>query len=123
VEHVPAPRLHRACPHRRPVRRLHAVSTARPAQGLDRSANSHLALLPRYPWHASCSIQWTFSSGCPTVQARLVAQLAAWEGPGLCPNTTGPECPAMPCGQNCLYTLVSGDKGKIVAEHQTPVAR
>merc|ERR1712080_105065 len=45
------------------------------------------------------------------------------EGDSLCPMTTTPECPALPCGQNCLYTVVSTTPDKITGEHRTPVAR
>jgi len=80
-------------------------------------------LLMPYPWHASCWIRWSTASSCSQVSERLLRQIQLWEGAALCPNTTSEECPAMPCGQKCLYTVVSSTKEKIVAEHRTPVAR
>ena len=33
----------------------------------------------RYPWHASCVIQWRFPEDCQAVQTKLVNQIKAWE--------------------------------------------
>jgi len=60
---------------------------------------------------------------CSTFKAKIVQQMKDWEGPGLCPNTTNPDCPKLPCGQNCLYELISVEEGKLVGTHTTPLAR
>ena len=44
------------------------------------------------------------------------------QGDSLCPGT-GPACPRLPCGQNCLYELTSSGPGEIRGTHTTPVAR
>merc|ERR1711973_630121 len=62
-----------------------------------------LVLMP-YPYHASCSIEWNFSSTCNQVSDHLEAQMKAWEGDALCPNVSD-TCPKMPCGQKCLYKV------------------
>jgi len=80
-----------------------------------------LVVMP-YPWHASCSIEWSFSSPCDRVSNLLETQMKAWEGDKLCP-TVSDTCPKMPCGQKCLYKVVSSSEGVLVGEHQTPVAR
>jgi len=80
------------------------------------------AVLMPYPWHASCTIQWRVPAACESVSQALVTQLRAWEGESLCPSTS-PACPALPCGQRCLYTLLHTTGGVITAAHQTPVAR
>merc|ERR1712107_563558 len=80
-----------------------------------------LVLMP-YPYHASFSIEWNFSSTCNQVSDLLEAQMKAWEGDALCPNVSD-TCPKMPCGQKCLYKVVSSSEGTLVGEHQTPVAR
>jgi len=81
-----------------------------------------LVLMP-YPWHASCSIEWNFSSPCDRVSNLLETQMKAWEGDKLCPKNVSDSCPKMPCGQKCLYKVVSSSDGSLVGEHQTPVAR
>lgn len=79
------------------------------------------AVMP-YPWHASCKIQWEINGSCDSFKSRIVNQINAWQGDSLCP-TTSASCPELPCGQNCLYDLVSANGNKIVATHKTPVAR
>lgn len=105
----------------------------------------------RYPWHASCSVDWQFGEPCPAVRDKILQQIAAWQvvffschlkisttgivyhcfllkflftvqGDGLCPGTS-PACPRLPCGQNCLYELTSSGPGEIRGTHTTPVAR
>jgi len=76
-----------------------------------------------YPWHASCTVQWSVPGTCKSFHTSIVAQLKAWEGPGLCPNSSTPTCPQMPCGQNCLYTYKETQDNLILASHATPVAR
>jgi len=77
----------------------------------------------KYPWHASCRLQWTFTSlSCPQVGQKLERQMEAWEGDSNC-GVTSSSCPELPCGQLCLYTLVDSSSSTITAEHRTPVAR
>ena len=92
----------------------------------------YIILLPsytRYPYHASCSIEWKFSSSCDQVLNLLEGQMKvknnmnkqskqielpsriimyvlpkAWEGDALCPNVSD-TCLKMPCGQKCLYKV------------------
>ena len=33
----------------------------------------------RYPWHASCKIEWQFPQPCSTVRSQIVRQINAWE--------------------------------------------
>ena len=33
----------------------------------------------RYPWHASCKIEWQFPQSCSTVRGQIVGQINAWE--------------------------------------------
>jgi len=79
-------------------------------------------ILMPYPWHASCHIDWSVSASCATITEKLVAQIQAWEGDSLCPNTSA-ACPTLPCGQRCLYSLLDNTGGVITASHQTPVKR
>ena len=94
----------------------------------------------RYPWHASCKIDWQFPGSCSAVRAQIVGQMNAWQvsevslrpllcqshhpgqGDALCPGTS-PSCPELPCGQNCLYDLVTSSDTRITGTHTTPVAR
>jgi len=76
----------------------------------------------KYPWHASCNIQWQFSEACSTVRTRIINQINAWQGDALCPGTSA-QCPSLPCGQNCLYDLTSSSADEIQGTHTTPVAR
>lgn len=76
----------------------------------------------RYPIHASCRIVWDFNQPCSNVKQKIVRQIDAWKGDRLCP-TTSPSCPKLPCGQDCLYDLVSMEGSSIKATHKTPVAR
>merc|ERR1711974_272686 len=77
----------------------------------------------KYPWHASCRLQWTFSSlSCSQVGEKLERQMESWEGDSNCGQTSS-ACPELPCGQLCLYTLVNSSPSSITAEHRTPVAR
>eukprot|EP00091_Calanus_sinicus_P022689 TRINITY_DN7316_c0_g1_i1.p1 TRINITY_DN7316_c0_g1~~TRINITY_DN7316_c0_g1_i1.p1 ORF type:complete len:165 (-),score=39.45 TRINITY_DN7316_c0_g1_i1:80-574(-) len=79
------------------------------------------ALMP-YPWHASCRVKWEIPTSCEDFKGQLIAQMNAWEGDSLCPGTTS-ACPALPCGQNCLYKLATDEGLTVTATHQTPVAR
>ena len=45
-----------------------------------------------------------------------------FQGDALCPGTSS-TCPALPCGQRCLYDFVSVNENEIKATHTTPVAR
>merc|ERR1712110_316953 len=76
----------------------------------------------KYPWHASCKIEWQFPQSCSTVRGQIVGQINAWEGDSLCPGTS-PGCPEFPCGQNCLYSLTSSSDSRVTGTHATPVAR
>lgn len=80
------------------------------------------AFMP-YPWHASCLIKWQIPDSCQNVQNRLVNQFRAWQGDALCPKTTTPSCPKLPCGQKCLYDLGDVNGNVITGTHTTPVAR
>ena len=54
---------------------------------------------------------------------KIVCNLSSFsQGDQLCP-TTSPSCPKLPCGQNCLYDLVSEGSTSVKATHKTPVAR
>jgi len=75
-----------------------------------------------YPWHASCQVEWTIGEPCTAVQEKLVNQINAWQGDNGCGKVSD-TCPKMPCGQNCLYDLVSQNDNEIQATHATPVAR
>ena len=97
-----------------------------------------MQLFLRYPIHASCRIVWDFDQPCSTIKKNIVLQINAWkvmdfekivcnlssfsQGDQLCP-TTSPSCPKLPCGQNCLYDLVSEGSTSVKATHKTPVAR
>ena len=80
----------------------------------------YLSLPTRYPWHASCKLQWTFTSlSCSQVQLssnkktklmksaqvgeKLERQMSAWEGDSNC-GVTSSSCPELPCGQVMLPT-------------------
>ena len=80
----------------------------------------YLSLPTRYPWHASCKLQWTFTSlSCSQVQLssnkktklmkssqvgeKLERQMSAWEGDSNC-GVTSSSCPELPCGQVMLRT-------------------
>merc|ERR1712061_68130 len=76
----------------------------------------------KYPWHASCKIDWQFPGSCSAVRAQIVGQMNAWQGDALCPGTS-PSCPELPCGQNCLYDLVTSSDTRVTGTHTTPVAR
>jgi len=83
-----------------------------------------------YPWHASCKVEWQLGQDCDRVKDLLVTQMNAWAGEESCGETSD-SCPALPCGQNCLYqhgntfegTSKIDDGWTIVATHTTPVAR
>lgn len=75
-----------------------------------------------YPWHASCQVEWTLAEPCSAVHDKLVNQINAWQGDSGCGKVSD-TCPKMPCGQNCLYELVSEDTNEIKATHATPVKR
>ena len=55
-----------------------------------------------------------------TVQAGIL--WIVYQGDALCPGTSS-TCPALPCGQRCLYDFVSVNGNEIKATHTTPVAR
>jgi len=76
----------------------------------------------KYPWHASCKIQWDIPHTCSHFRERIVDQMNAWQGDSMCP-TTSPSCPELPCGQNCLYQVQQISDNFISGTHQTPVAR
>jgi len=78
-------------------------------------------LMP-YPWHASCQVEWTIGESCSVVNEKIVNQINAWKGESGC-GVLSDTCPKMPCGQNCLYELVSQSDDQIKATHATPVAR
>eukprot|EP00088_Acartia_fossae_P018312 TRINITY_DN20578_c0_g1_i6.p1 TRINITY_DN20578_c0_g1~~TRINITY_DN20578_c0_g1_i6.p1 ORF type:complete len:175 (-),score=31.02 TRINITY_DN20578_c0_g1_i6:489-1013(-) len=79
-------------------------------------------LMP-YPWHASCQVDWFINDQkCSAVKEKLVNQINAWQGDSGCGQVSD-TCPSMPCGQKCLYELVSQSDQEIVATHKTPVAR
>jgi len=82
----------------------------------------HCSAFFRYPWHASCKIEWQFSENCNDVRNRIIRQIDNWQGDALCP-TTSPSCPELPCGQNCLYELTKSTENEIYGTHTTPVAR
>jgi hypothetical protein len=42
-------------------------------------------------------------SGCDDVKSRLINQMNEWDNEN-CPQTSE-QCPAMPCGQKCLYKV------------------
>ncbi len=42
-------------------------------------------------------------SGCDDVKSRLINQMNEWDNDN-CPQTSE-QCPAMPCGQKCLYKV------------------
>merc|ERR1712168_129961 len=76
----------------------------------------------KYPWHASCKIQWEIPQTCSHFRDKIVDQMNAWQGDSMCP-TTSPSCPELPCGQNCLYQVQETSENFISGTHQTPVAR
>lgn len=76
----------------------------------------------RYPWHASCKVEWEVPGPCYNFKNNIINQINAWEGDDLCPGVSS-DCPNMPCGQNCLYEFVSEQGDVIKATHKTPVAR
>ncbi|XP_023328353.1 uncharacterized protein LOC111701339 isoform X2 [Eurytemora carolleeae] len=76
----------------------------------------------RYPWHASCSLKWRVAEPCEQFKIKMINQIRDWEGDALCPGTSS-TCPALPCGQRCLYDFVSVNGNEIKATHTTPVAR
>ena len=44
------------------------------------TAVSSLQTAPcRYPWHASCSVDWQFGEPCPAVRDKILQQIAAWQ--------------------------------------------
>ena len=51
-------------------------------------------------------------------------EVSCWQGDSLCPSTS-PQCPALPCGQRCLYQHTGGhtDPLSLTGSHTTPVAR
>jgi len=75
-----------------------------------------------YPWHASCQVEWTIPQPCGTVKDRLVEQMNLWEGDENCGQVSD-DCPSLPCGQNCLYALVSNTDDTLKGTHTTPVQR
>ena len=38
-----------------------------------------IKLFSRYPWHASCVINWSIPQTCDTVKSLIVKQLKEWE--------------------------------------------
>merc|ERR1711915_339791 len=61
----------------------------------------------KYPLHASCKLDWEFSASCEDVHAKILSQIDAWDVE-ICPMTSL-GCKNLPCGQQCLYKLVSSD--------------
>jgi len=83
------------------------------------------AVFMPYPWHASCKIEWEIAESCTQVKQNLLDQIQAWEGDGNC-GSVSDTCPGLPCGQNCLYEVVSTDLDNcncVVAIHKTPAKR
>merc|ERR1711915_67637 len=76
----------------------------------------------KYPWHASCKINWEIPESCQTFKSKIISQMNAWQGDSLCPGTSN-SCPDMPCGQRCLYQFRESSQNYIYGTHQTPVAR
>ena len=101
----------------------------------------------RYPWHASCVINWAIPQTCDTVKSLIVEQLKLWEVITIfvstnksflfyqnifmftvqtsdCPGTSA-DCPSLPCGQRCLYnfTTYEPEDQTISGTHQTPKHR
>jgi len=76
-----------------------------------------------YPLHASCQIDWEFTDNCSNIRSGLINQMNAWAGNSTCGKEG--DCPAMPCGQLCLYTHNAEDdtENKIFGTHLTPVHR
>merc|ERR1711963_771513 len=75
-----------------------------------------------YPWHASCQLEWTLPESCETVKTKLIEQMNLWEGDSNC-GQVSETCPSLPCGQNCLYKLVSSEQNTLKGTHTTPVKR
>ena len=38
-----------------------------------------IKLFSRYPWHASCVINWSIPQTCDTVKSLIIKQLKEWE--------------------------------------------
>lgn len=76
-----------------------------------------------YPWHASCKINWNIPVGCDGVKEKLILQMNTWQGDANC-GAISDQCPALPCGQNCLYNHTGTDAdGTVRGIHLTPVKR
>ncbi|XP_064607023.1 uncharacterized protein LOC135471644 [Liolophura sinensis] len=63
------------------------------------------------PFHASCSVTWTFGVPCSSVSNKILNQIHKWSGPENCENG----------GEKCLYSLVNNSTSEIKAKHETPV--
>jgi len=74
------------------------------------------------PLHASCQIGWEFDRDCNDIKSGLINQMNAWRGNSTC-GTISESCPAMPCGQNCLYEFINEEGNKIFGAHLTPAKR
>lgn len=65
-----------------------------------------------YPFHAQCSLQWSWSeSNCSVVHDALIEQIKMWNGTNNCKSG----------GERCLYELESDEGNKITLHHTTPV--
>lgn len=65
-----------------------------------------------YPWHASCSLQWSMQYSCSDAGKELAVQINQWSDRSGCEHG----------GQRCLYQLVFSNSTMIKATHTTPVA-
>merc|ERR1712002_263938 len=77
------------------------------------------AAAPRDLLHASCSVKWTLSLSCDSVQEQIVNQMILWDNEdcGTKPGDTSPH------EQKCLYKH-TGNEGLVTyGTHTTPIHR
>ena len=50
------------------------------------------------------SFQWTLPHDCDKIKELMVKQMDEWNDDSNCGKVSN-NCPELPCGQNCLYTV------------------
>ena len=72
--------------------------------------------------HFCFSLCRTIPENCDTIKGKLIEQMNIWEDDSNC-GQISEECPSLPCGQNCLYKVLSSDGNTLTGTHATPVKR
>jgi len=74
---------------------------------------------PKDLFHAECSVKWTLSESCESVQEKIVNQMMAWDNED-CGTKPGDN---KPNGQKCLYKHTGNDGMVTSGTHTTPIHR